>query len=333
MTLAPRTPDPMTAPALRWGILGTGWVADRFVPSLQRHTRQRVVAVGSRDGDRAAAFAARHRIPCAYGTYDDLVGDGDLDVIYVATTHRSHLPCARLALEAGKPVLVEKPLALDAEEARELAALARERGLFCMEALWTFFLPRFDVVRQVLDGGAVGEVRAVVVDCGERFSADHRIMRPELDGGPLLDLGTYPVALATWVLGEPERVVAAAQPHAGGVHGQIAAVMVHARGNQAVIHATILSDTPTSATIAGTDGTITLHGPFYQPGSVVLTSAAGERTLFDEPAVAHDSLHFQAAAAARLIAAGQLESPIRPLRDSIATLEALDEIRRRVGRG
>jgi predicted dehydrogenase len=327
--LAPRTPDPMAAPALRWGILGTGWVAERFVASLRRRTRQQVVAVGSRDGDRAVAFAARHGIVRAHGTYGDLVTDREVDVVYVGTSHRSHLPCARLALEAGKPVLVEKPLALDAEQAREIAALAHERGLFCMEALWTLFLPRFDVVRQLLDDGAIGEVHTVLADCGERFGTDHRIMRPELDGGPLLDLGTYPIALARWVLGDPERVLATAQRHETGVDGQIAAIMVHPGGSQAVIHTTILSETPTSATIAGTEGAITLNGPFYQPGSVVQTSPAGERrTIFDEPAVAHDALHFQAAEAARCVAAGQLESPIRPLRESIATLAVLDEIGR-----
>jgi predicted dehydrogenase len=321
----------MAAPVLRWGILGPGWVAHRFVSSLHRYTRQRIVAVGSRDGDRAAAFAVRHRIPRAHGTYGDLVGDDEVDVVYVATAHRSHLPCARLALEGGKPVLVEKPLVLDAEQARELAALGRERGLFCMEALWTFFLPRFDVVRQLLAGGAVGDVHTVLADCGERFDAEHRIMRPDLDGGPLLDLGTYPVALATWLLGEPQRVFAVAQRHHAGVDGQVAAIMAHADGKQSALHTTVLSDTPTTATIAGTGGTITLNGPFYQPGSVVLASPAGEcRTVFDEPAVAHDALHFQAAEAARCIAEGQLESPTRPLRDSIATLGALDEIRRRL---
>lgn len=327
-----RTPDSMAAPVLRWGVLGTGWIADRFIGSLRRHTRQQILAVGSRDAGRSAAFAARHGAARAYGSYAELVADPDIDVVYVATPHTEHLPCARLALEAGKPVLVEKPLGLNAAQATEIARLAADRGLFCMEALWTFFLPKFDIVRQVLDSGALGEVHTVLADMGEHFTSEHRIMRADLAGGPLLDLGTYPVALATWVLGAPGRIVAAGQSHPAGVNGQASAILTDARGNQAVVHTTLFSSTPTAATIAGTDGTLSLSGPFYQPGGLVLASADGERELrFEEPAVAHDALHFEAAEVARRIAGGELESRIRPPADSIATLAALDEIRRQCG--
>jgi predicted dehydrogenase len=324
-----RTPDPMAAPVLRWGVLGTGWIADRFIGSLQRHTRQEILAVGSRDGGRSVAFAARHGVPRSHGSYAELVADPDVDVVYVATPHTEHLPCARLALEAGKPVLVEKPLGLDASQATEIARLAASQRLFCMEALWTLFLPKFDIVRQILDSGALGEVRTVLADMGERFTGEHRILRADLAGGPLLDLGTYPVALATWVLGSPERILAAGQPHPAGVNGQAAAIFEDAQGNQAVVHTTLFANTPTTATIAGTGGTLTLSGPFYQPGGFLLTSADGERRLsFTEPPVAHEALYFEAAEVARCIAAGRLESPIRPLADSITTLAALDEIRR-----
>jgi predicted dehydrogenase len=326
---APRTPDPRAAPVLRWGVIGTGWIAEHFVGAVQRNTEQRIVAVGSRDAGRSAVFAGRHEIERPYGSYADLAADADLDVVYVATPHTEHLACARLALEAGKHVLVEKPLGLDAEQAAEIAGLAAHRGLFCMEALWTFLLPRFDVVRQLLEAGAVGDVRTVLADCGERFDADHRVMRAEFDGGPLLDLGTYPVALAGWVLGEPEAILAVGQPHHAGVDAQIAAVLCHAGANQAIVHATILSDTPTSATIAGTDGTITLPGPFYQPGDVVLTSSTGKRQrVFTESGVAHDALYVTAVETARCMAAGHVESPLRPLETAIATLRSLDEIRR-----
>jgi predicted dehydrogenase len=329
---AARTPPSEAAPALRWGVLGTGWIADRFVRALRRHTRQRVLAVGSRDAGRSAAFAADHGLPRGYGSYEQLVADPDLDVVYVATPHPAHHPCARLALDAGKHVLVEKPLALNAAQAADIARLAADRGRFCMEALWTFFLPKFDVVRQLLDDGALGEVRTVQADHGEWFAAGHRILRADLAGGPLLDLGTYPLSLATWVLGAPERVLAAGQPHPAGVNGQAAVVLADARGNQAVLHTTLLSDTPTSAAIAGTAATLTLPGPFYQPGDLVLTSAGGDRRLtVTEPRTAHDALHFEAAEVARRIAEGRLESPIRPLAESILTLQVMDEIRRQIG--
>ena len=329
---APRTPDPMAAPALRWGVMGSGWIAERFIGSLQRHTRQQVLAVGSRDATRAAAFAADHQLPRSYGAYADLVADPDVDVVYVATPHTEHLPCARLALEAGKPVLVEKPIGINAAQATEIAQLAADRGLFCMEALWTAFLPRFDVVRQVLDAGALGEVRTVLADMGEHFTAEHRILRADLAGGPLLDLGTYPIALATWVLGAPELIVATGQPHPAGVNGQVSAILADAAGNQAVLHTTVFSATPTTATIAGTEATLTLPGPFYQPGDVVLAPADGSPELrYSEPPIAHEALHFEAAEVARRITAGELGSPLHPLAASITTLAATDEIRRQCG--
>jgi predicted dehydrogenase len=329
---AARTPSSEAAPVLRWGVLGTGWIAERFIRSLQRHTRQELLAVGSRDADRSAGFAGRHGLPRAYGSYEELVADPDVDVVYVATPHPAHHPCAVLALEAGKHTLVEKPLALNATQASEIARLAADRGRFCAEALWTLFLPKFDIVRQLLDDGALGEVRTVQADHGEYFTAEHRILRADLAGGPLLDLGTYPVSLATWVLGPPQRVLAAGQPHPAGVNGQAAAILGDARGNQAVVHTTLFSNTPTTATIAGTHATLTLPGPFYQPGDLLLTSADGDwRLTFTEARTAHDALHFEAAEVARCIAAGRLETAVRPLGESITTLQVMDEIRRQIG--
>ncbi|QOV41324.1 Gfo/Idh/MocA family oxidoreductase [Streptomyces ferrugineus] len=324
----------MSAPALDWGVLGTGWIAERFIGSVRRHTRQRFTAVASRDAARAEEFAVRHGVTRAYGSYAELVADDEVDVVYVATEHTAHLAGARLALEAGKHVLVEKPLGLNAGQAAEIAELAAERGLFCAEALWTFFLPRFDVVRQVLGSGLLGEVRSVLADLGEYFdpAGGHRILRADLAGGPLLDLGTYPVSLATWVLGTPDTVQASGVAHPAGVNGQVGAVLSTARGDQAVVHTTLFSDTPTTAVIAGTKGTLTLPGPFYQPGDVVFTPAGGGTPLtYTEPHIGHDGLHFEAAEVARRVGDGHLETPLRPLADSVATLRVLDGIRRRCG--
>ncbi|MFJ9704709.1 Gfo/Idh/MocA family protein [Streptomyces sp. NPDC101234] len=329
---APRTPDPMSAPVLRWGVLGTGWIAERFVSSVQNHTRQRFTAVASRDAGRAKEFADRHGIPGSYGSYEELVAAADVDVVYVATEHTAHLACARLALEAGKHTLVEKPLALDAAQATELAQLASARGLFCAEALWTFFLPRFDVVRQILDSGVLGDLHTVLADHGEHFAPGHRILRADLAGGPLLDLGTYPVSLATWVLGEPAEVLATGQPHPAGVNGQISAVLRAPAGNQAVVHTTLFSDTPTTATIAGGHATLTLPGPFYQPGDIHLTPSGGGTTLtYSEPHTAHEGLHFEAAEVARCVTEGSRETRLRPLEASITTLRAMDAIRTACG--
>lgn len=334
MTLpAPRLPDPMDAPGLRWGVLGTGWIAARFTAALHRDTRQRVVAVGSRSVASAREFADGAGIGRAHGSYADLVTDPGVDVVYVATPHNHHLAHALAALDAGKHVLVEKPLALSAAEAERIAARAAQRGLFCAEALWTFFLPRYDVVRQILDDGLLGEVRTVLADNGEWFPDTHRILRHDLAGGPLLDLGSYPLALAQWVLGEPVEVHAVGQDVPGGeVNGQVAAVLRHPGGEQSVVHTTVMADTPTTATLAGTRATLHLPGPFYQPGDVVVTPAGGGEPLRrTEPAAGHAALWVTAVEAARRIAAGETGTPLRPLADSVATLRTLDAVRRRLG--
>jgi len=333
----PRTPDPHEGPALRWGVLGPGWIAQRFVEALQAKTSQQVVAVGSRDEGRASAFAAQWSLPKAYSGYEALFDDPDIDIVYIATTHPSHRDNAVAALNAGKHVLVEKPLAVDAAAAREVAAAAASANRFAGEAMWTKFLPKFDVIRQLLDDGALGEVRTVIADHGEFFTPDHRIYDPELAGGPLLDLGTYPIALAHMVFGSFASVVARGQPAVPGVNGQISAMLSDAAGNQALLHTTILSDTPTAAVISGRDATLHIDGPFFMPGPFTLSRHRGHpddpgRVLrYDErPGVQADGLHYAAVEAARLIADGRVESEIHPLRYAISTLKVADEIRRQL---
>ena len=175
-----RTPDPMDAPTLRWGVIGPGWIAERFTQALQRGTRQRCWPLPPGPPTARPSFAARVGIERSYGSYEQLVADPDVDVVYVATPHNAHHPCARLALDAGKHTLVEKPLALNAAQVRDLAAAARRSGVFCMEAMWTLFLPKYDVLRRLLADGALGSVRTVVADHGEHFGprAPHPAGRP-----------------------------------------------------------------------------------------------------------------------------------------------------------
>jgi predicted dehydrogenase len=180
--------------------------------------------------------------------------------------------------------------------------------------------------------GLLGDVRSVLADHGEWFPADHRIMDAAQAGGPMLDLGTYPVSFASWVLGPPRRVQAAGQPHSSGVNGEAAAILTAADDRLALLHTTILGNTPTRASVIGTEASLEIDGPFYQPGPFVVRSSEGTRTLeYREPAIGHAGLQFEVAEAARCIAAGAAESPIRPLAESIATLEVMDEIRRLLG--
>jgi len=319
---APRTPDPMDAPPLRWGVLGTGWIAQRFCDAMAKHTRQQVYAVASRSPAGAVAFAeafvernpstrvgtAGHPArPAAYGSYEQLVADPDVDMVDVATPHHLHLPHGRLALEAGKATVVEKPMGTSPAEVAELEELAASRDLFLMEALWSAYLPKFDVVRQLLDDGVLGTVHSVQADLGEHFGPDHRIMRAHLFGGPRYDLLTYPLWFARWVLGELVDVVEVVTPAPESlspdrVEGQIAVSARAAYGGVASLFATILGDTPTTATVVGSEATLRIDGPFYQPGGFTLRAHDGRELRYEEPRIAHEGLYFEAAAAAAAVA-------------------------------
>lgn len=321
------------APAIRWGILGSGWIAERFIESVRAHTKQDIVAIGSRSKDRAEEFASRMGLKQAYGDYEEFVAADDLDVIYVATPHNLHHEGVTLALNAGKHVFVEKPIALSRAQAVEMVELARRKNLFFAEALWTFYLPKFDVLRQLLETEAIGEIKSVYTDYGEYFTRGHRIFDPKLAGGPLLDLGTYPVSLLTEIFGVPERVVGLGQPDSSGVNGQLSAILVDAEGNQGTVSTTLYGFTPTNAVILGTEGTIRFDGPFHLPGAFVVISADESETLrYEEPSGRHfEGLYYEAAEVARRITAGELETPHRTLDASVETMATLDMIRRSIG--
>ncbi|WP_188545588.1 Gfo/Idh/MocA family protein [Rhodococcoides trifolii] len=334
MTTLPtsRVRDPRDAPVLRWGILGPGWIAHRFVESLAARTGQRVMAVASRNRDRAESFAHTHSIDAAFDSYDALLAWADVDIVYVATPHTEHHACALAALAAGKHVLVEKPLGVDAAQAAEIGAAATRAGLFAGEAMWTKFLPKFDVVQQIIDIGMLGPVRTVLADHGEHFTPDHRIYDPALAGGPLLDLGTYVAGFAYSVLGVPTTVAAIGQPANEHINGQVSAVLADSRGNQAVLNTTMLTNTPTTATVCGEDGILEIAGPFFMPGPFTVSLRNGTvLTYAEDPGTQVDGLHYAAVDAARCIADGRTESAVHPVVDAVRTLAIIDEMRAQLG--
>lgn len=335
----PQTPDPITGPSLRWGVVGTGWIADRFVDSLQQHTNQKVVAVGSRSLPRAAEFANARGIASAYGSYEELVA-ADVDVVYVATGHLDHLAHATLALEAGKPVLVEKPMTPRLADTRALVELARAKGLFAMEAVWTLALPRYSVVRQVLEQGMLGEIHEVYANLGERLIDHHRAMDPAQGGGAMNDIGSYTMMFAGEVLRDL-RVQAArgtrgprSAAETAGTEPAIAqfhALLGNEVGQIATVSASMFGDTPTTAYIAGSAATLELEAPFYQPGPVTVRFHDGEVLRYEEPALAHTQLFWEALEVARCIDAGLTESPLRPLDRTLETVALIEQARELMG--
>ncbi len=316
----------MTEP-LRWGLIGTGWIADVFASDMAFTDSGRVVAVGSRRPETADAFADRFEIPNRHASYEALVSDSEVDVVYVATPHPLHHPNTLLALGAGKPVLVEKPFTMDAAEARELVAVARAERLFLMEAMWTRFLPHIERIRRLLSEGALGGIVTVSADHGQWFAKDpeFRLFAPELGGGALLDLGVYPVSFASMVLGAPDRIVSLIEPAFTGVDGQTSMLFGYASGAEAVLNCTSLAKSPTRAAIVGTEARIEIEGDFYTPGAFTLVTRAGEQSRFDEPYEGR-GLWYQAEEVARCLRVGLLESPSMPLDESISIMETMDAV-------
>jgi predicted dehydrogenase len=331
----PRTPDPASAPGIGWGILGAGNIAGAFTRAVHTHTQSRIVAVGSRTPGRGDEFAHTHGIDTAYSDYGQLVADPRVEAVYVATTHNDHHTPATLALEAGKPVLVEKSFTLNAAQAEAVISLARQRRLAAMEAMWTRFLPRTDIVRQLLAAGSLEEIVWVEADHGQPLQHVRRLTDPALGGGALLDLGVYPVSFAVFVLGLPSAVEAVGEKGDLGADAQDALVLhgfsAHPRA-QAALSCTAYAKTPTTASICGTEARIFLPGDFYTPGVVELHDNDGSVAISAKPRITgHLAMAYEAAEFARMVKDGKLESDLLPLDETLAIMKLLDECRNQMG--
>jgi predicted dehydrogenase len=312
---------------IRWGIISTGGIASTFASELAQTDSGNAVAVGSRRQASAEEFGERFGIPHRYDSYEALVEDSEVDAVYVGTPHPMHHEDAMLALRAGKHVLVEKPFTMNAAEAEELVAEARQRGLFLMEAMWARFLPHIREIRALLADGLLGEIVTVHADHCQWFAEErsHRLFAPELGGGALLDLGIYPVSFASMVLGSADRVLAIADPAFTGVDAQTSILLGYESGAHAVLNCTLRAVGSTRASIVGTDGRIEIDGRFYQPTSFTLIPREGEpRRMFDPPA--EGGLRHEADEVARRIEAGELESPEMPLDETVAIMRTMDAV-------
>jgi predicted dehydrogenase len=290
-------------------------------------------AVGSRSKERAAAFANEHGIAKRYGSYQELVADSDIDVIYIASPHSEHFAHGKLALEGGKHILVEKPFTINAAQARELAAFAQSRGLFAMEAMWTRFLPHMVRIRELLAEGALGEIVAVEASHNQSLPAERhpRLHDLALGGGATLDLGVYPIAFAVDVLGVPEKVTALGRLSAAGVDESVAAALGYRSGAVASLHTTLLSKAATTASISGTRGSIRIEHNFYELAEFRRYDADYQLVEHFTERAPGRGMQLQAVEVERCLAANKLESELMPLSDTIAVAEIMDEIRDQIG--
>ncbi|QDH10647.1 Gfo/Idh/MocA family oxidoreductase [Nocardioides dongxiaopingii] len=337
---APRRLDPYAVPPVRWGVVGTG-IGARFVASLHAHSHHRVVAWAARDAARTQATAREHGVERCHRDVRSLLEDPDVDAVYVATPHPLHREHALQAIAAGKHVLVEKPMAMTAADAAAVTGAAAAAGVLAMEAMWTRYLPQTDVLRQVLADGLIGEPHLVRADLGSAvpYDAGHRLWSPELGGGALLDVGIYPVSLASMVLGRLTTVAATGTLAPSGVDAS-AHLLLSAGDATALVSTSLVSSLPTTAEVAGSAGHLRVAAPFFAPSSLSVTVGSWDssRTATwthprppgpsDGPT---DGYAFQAIAFAHYVAEGRVESPLHPHDETVSVLATLDEARRRLG--
>ncbi len=317
--------------SLGWGVLATGWIAELFTQDLMA-SGLTVAAVGSRSAQKASAFAKRFAIPAAHGSYQELVADPAVDIVYVATPHPQHIDAALLALEAGKHVLIEKPFTLNALQAKKIVERAADKHLIVLEAMWTRFLPHMQRIHQIIDAGVLGQLRSVSAEHRQFLPTDpqHRLNALELGGGALLDLGIYPVSFAWDMLGAPTAIQATARFTATGVDAEIATVMQHQGGAMSTTVSALDCAGPNGAVIYGSKARIVIDAVWYCPTSFRVEDYQGQvLETYAEP-VAHRGMQFQALEMERLVRTGT-RSAIMPPEQSVQIMATLDTIRQQIG--
>ena len=317
---------------IRWGILGTGFIAGLQTQDLIENGFT-VQAVGSRTLESSKAFAEEYGVATAHGSYEDLVADPLVDVVYIATPHPFHHANALLALNAGKHVLVEKSFTMNAREAQDIVDFAESKGLVALEAMWSRFLPHMIRIRAIIEEGTIGEVRKVVASHNQSLPKDpaHRLNDPALGGGALLDLGIYPVSFAFDILGTPETIRASASMTATGVDRQTAAIFEYVGGQQAIVDCELDAASANRAMVIGTEGWIDIESTWYNPTPFTVHAMDGSVVERYEQPVNSRGMQYQAAELERLVREGVTAGTILPPRESVAVMAAMDEIRRQIG--
>ena len=314
---------------IRWGILGLGNIAKQFARGVAAIPNDaELLAVGSRTQEKADAFAKEFNAARAYGSYEALVKDPDVDAIYVSSPHTGHMEHSILCLNHGKPVLCEKPFAINAKQVAAMIKVARKQKVFLMEAMWTRFLPTTAKVRELLKAKAIGDVRMVVGDFGFRagFNPQSRLFNPALGGGGLLDVGIYPLSYVHMVYGKPPAQIAGlAEIGQSGVDEQAAWVFKYDTGAMAIMYTGVRTTTPMEILIIGTDGRIKGESPFWK--GTKLTVTAGGKTETIECPLIGNGYSCEALEVGNCLRAGKLESDLLPLDESLAIMKTMDKVR------
>ncbi|HAD11743.1 MAG TPA: gfo/Idh/MocA family oxidoreductase [Saprospirales bacterium] len=322
---------------MNWGIIGLGKIARQFADDLRLLPNARLQAVASTSLERAQAFAAEFGAAHAYGSYEEILACPDLDVVYVATPHPLHCENTLMCLEAGIPVLCEKPFAMNLEEAMRMVAAARRNRVFLMEALWTRFIPGNIRALELVEQGAIGALHTIRADFGFKmpFDPHSRVFNKRLGAGALLDLGIYPALLALTLFGkpDPENICAVATFTQTDVDESCAFNFQYPNHKLALCHATIAANTSLCAHLYGTEGTLMLHSRWHHTQKLTLSRYDGRAESFEDIDVPYTGrgYHYEAAHVMQCLENGLLESDVVPLSFTLDLVETLDAIRGKIG--
>ncbi len=314
-----------------WGILGPGGIARAFAKDITLLEGHTIGAVGSRSIDNAHSFAKDFG-GTAYGSYEQLVKDPTIDAIYVATPHPAHHDNVILALSAGKPVLCEKPFAVNAGEAQAMVDAAAKNKVALMEAMWARFLPHYSKVREIIASGVLGPILSIHADHGQRLADQNipRLVEPHLAGGALLDLGIYPISFAHMILGNPASITSSAIMTNKGVDAQTSMIFTYQSGAQSVLTTTMIEQTPCRAVVAGLHGWLEIDRTFYNPASMRVVLNDGTVTQYPNTYTGH-GLREQAESFKQLVQTGKVQSEILSWQDTIDIMKTMDAVREQIG--
>lgn len=325
----------MNRTTIRWGIMGCGRIARKFAADLQRVKDAKLTAVASRNLRKARAFAKDFPAAYTHGSYEELALNPDVDVIYIATPHSHHYENTLLCLQYGKPVLCEKPFAINSRQSKEMIRMARMKNLFLMEAVWTKFLPHFIKLQELLAQKKIGEVKSVQANFGFRLrpGAPERLVDPALGGGTLLDIGIYNVFMALSILGKPDKIEAGITAGPTGIDEQCAIQFMYNNGAIAQLFSSFLTDLPIEVHIHGTKGSLRLTRRFYEPSSrIELYGEPGDKPQV-VPVKKEKGFGYQYEArhVNECLKKGLTESPVMSYTDTLLLMEMLDKVRKITG--
>ena len=319
---------------MRIGLLGAGGIAGTMAQTVAKMNGVQNYAVASRSLEKAQAFAARFGVEKAYGTYEEMLADDRVDLVYVATPHSHHYEWTLAALNAGKNVLCEKAFAANARQAEEMLETAEKKHLLLTEAIWTRYMPSRNKIREIIDAGEIGPVRTVSANLGYQISGVERMIRPELAGGCLLDLTVYPLNFASMILGDGyERITASAVMTDTGVDGQDGVTIIYPEGKMATLFTTMYSQTDRRGLIYGERGHLVVENINNPEKLSVFTNDGGRLTLRSEwtPPAQISGYEYEVEACRKALEEGRIECPEMPHAETLEIMRQMDEIRRQFG--